>query len=405
MTIQKRRSIATGFVGLVLFSVASLASADSLSVTGVRLDGYDVAWGTGTSMSGLANIQAAGPGLRGAGQTIAIIDTGVDYTHPALAGRYLGGYDFVNNDADPMDDNGHGTHVTGIAVNNHVTYGGVAPEANYVALKVLSASGSGSWDAVESALRWVNTNRQAYNITAVNLSLGTSSVYQTDVSSYLSDEFAALKNAGIFTSVASGNGYYTNDDAGGGVNYPAADPSTVSVGSVWNGNWGQVSWSSGATDYTTATDRIVSHADRHATMLDLLAPGALITSCSSNWETGSDWVTYGGTSMATPMVAGASMVLREAMLQGWPEGDMPVGAEWQDKMLSLLQDTGVKIYDGDDENDNVINLTGVTFRRVDIEAAVDVVPEPTVLFTLGVGALVLLKRKRRGFARGYSQRR
>src|SRR3954447_14139376 len=60
----------------------------------------------------------------GAGQTIAIIDTGVDYNHPAVAGKYVGGYDFVDNDSDPLDKDGHGTGLAAIAVGNGYTFGG-----------------------------------------------------------------------------------------------------------------------------------------------------------------------------------------------------------------------------------------------------------------------------------------
>ncbi len=81
------------------------------------------------------------PTINGAGYSVAILDTGVDYTHPALAGRYVGGYDFVNNDSDPMDDNGHGTHVCGIVASSDATYTGIAPQAGYAALKVFDSQG------------------------------------------------------------------------------------------------------------------------------------------------------------------------------------------------------------------------------------------------------------------------
>src|SRR3972149_10902233 len=95
------------------------------------------------------------PTITGAGYTIAVLDTGIDYNHPALVGRYRGGYDFVNNDSNPDDDHGHGTHVTGIVTSSDSTYIGIAPQVGYAAVKVLNALGSGTWANIESGLQWV----------------------------------------------------------------------------------------------------------------------------------------------------------------------------------------------------------------------------------------------------------
>src|SRR3989338_4083334 len=108
--------------------------------------------------------QELGINLTGMNQTICIIDTGVNYTHPDLGGCYgnnsatssckvIGGYDFVNGDDNPMDDNGHGTHVAGIAAGSgNMT--GIAPDAKIVAVKVLDSTGSGSDANVIAAIRW-----------------------------------------------------------------------------------------------------------------------------------------------------------------------------------------------------------------------------------------------------------
>src|SRR6266542_308035 len=115
-------------------------------------------------------------GTKGAGVVIAIIDTGIDYTHPAVAGRVIGGYDFVNKDNDPMDDHFHGTHVAGIAAGNSDTLVGVAPEASLIAVKVLNASGSGSESDVLAAIeRTVDPNgdgNMSDRVDVANLSLG-----------------------------------------------------------------------------------------------------------------------------------------------------------------------------------------------------------------------------------------
>ena len=87
--------------------------------------------------------------------TIAIVDTGVDYNHEDLSGKVILGYDFVNNDSDPMDDHSHGTHCAGIAAaisNNSKGIAGVSWGARILAVKVLAASGSGTNDQVANGI-------------------------------------------------------------------------------------------------------------------------------------------------------------------------------------------------------------------------------------------------------------
>ena len=307
--------------------------------------------------------------ITGAGYTVAVLDTGVDPNHPALDGRYVGGWDYVNGDSNPDDDNGHGTHVAGIVASNNSTYMGLAPQAGVAALKVLNSGGGGSFSDIEDGLQWVINNRVTHNIVSVNMSLGTFDIYNTSMSSSISDELLTLKNAGVFIATASGNDWYAHSP-NEGVSYPAADASAVAVGSVWSDDFGRVDWASGAIDYTTAADRVVSHANRSSTMLDILAPGALITSAAHNWETGNDFVQMGGTSMASPAVAGLALLIREAIVENWDPADWPTGAGWQNTILQIMQDTGVTVNDGDDENDNVANL-GVDFSRIDVLAALD----------------------------------
>src|SRR6266581_9581258 len=119
--------------------------------------------------------------ITGRGQSVAILDTGVDYNHPALGGGWgrtvIGGYDFVDNDSDPMDQNGHGTEVAGMIAARQFTYGGykyrgIAPGVKIVALRIEDNSDYLPDSRVEAALRWVINNRKKYNITAVNMSFG-----------------------------------------------------------------------------------------------------------------------------------------------------------------------------------------------------------------------------------------
>ena len=122
-----------------------------------------------------------GVAARGEGMVVAIIDTGIDYTHPDLGGglgpehKVMGGYDFIEDDEDPMDDHGHGTHVAGIvAANGEVA--GVAPEARLLAYKVLDFTGRGTQsDIIAGIERAADPDGDPFTDDAphvINLSLG-----------------------------------------------------------------------------------------------------------------------------------------------------------------------------------------------------------------------------------------
>lgn len=346
-------------------------TVDSLSVsTGIvstqsdQVSAYDSQTTTLIGLDGVFDSTS----YRGAGYSVAVIDTGIDYNHAALGGgwgnRVIAGYDFVNGDDDPMDDNGHGTHVAGIIGSSDATYSGIAPDVDLIALKVLGADGSGSFGAVEDALQWVIDHQDEYNIVAVNMSLGAGN-FSSNPATFLEDEFSSLISQGVFVAGASGNSFYSNDSEQG-LGYPAISPQTVSVGAVWDANVGSVSWSSGAHDFTTAADRVTSFTQRSSS-LDILAPGAFVT----NTYLGGGFATLAGTSMATPVVAGAAALLHQAAIE---TGQTEFAN--QSSLLNLMQTTGVDVMDGDDEDDNVDN-TGLTFKRLDLLAAMNaLVGEP-----------------------------
>jgi subtilisin family serine protease len=312
-------------------------------------------------------------GYTGSGYSVAVLDTGIDYNHANLSSQYLAGWDFVDNDPDPMDLNGHGTHVAGTIASNHATYRGVGPDLGLVGLRVLDASGSGSFGDVEDALQWVVANAATYNIVAVNMSLGTGS-YSTNPWSFLEDEFQSLKSLGVFVAAASGNSFYSYGSTPG-LGFPAISPNSVSVGAVWDGDNGSAAWSSGARDYSTAADRMTSFTQRSAD-LDILAPGAMLTSTAR----GGGFTTMAGTSMATPVIAASAAILHQA-LDANGQGHLAT----QDYLLSIMQQTGVTVIDGDDEDDNVTN-TGLSFKRIDLAAAVAslVAEAPNTPSTIGL---------------------
>ncbi|MGL5094857.1 MAG: S8 family serine peptidase, partial [Planctomycetia bacterium] len=327
---------------------------------------------------------ARGKALTGAGYSVAVIDSGIDYRHPALGGGFgagkkvVAGYDFVDGrhggydegdstsgpDGDPMDPRGHGTHATGIIGSTDSEYGGVAPGVNLIGLRVLDKNGSGQWTWVESALRWVRDNRSRYNIAAVNLSLGLG-VYNVAPNFPVMDGLIKeLTDAGVVVVAAAGNNYIGNESVGG-LQYPAINPNVISVGAVYDGDYGSRTWSSGARDDTTGVDRVASFSQRGAA-LDLLAPGALIRSTGLTVNGKSGFSDYGGTSQAAPFVAGAAVLLRQAL----DSLGRPVGKDTVSFIRDTLVSTGDVVYDGDDEADNVVNSKR-NYHRLNIAKALN----------------------------------
>lgn len=220
--------------------------------------------------------------VTGEGIVVGILDTGIDYMHPDLGGgigsgfKVLGGHDFVNEDNDPLDDNGHGTHVAGIVAANGVLKG-VAPDASLMAYKVLAAEGwgLGSWilAGIEQAVM--------DNVDVMNLSLGGPG----DADDPLSEAIDNASIAGVVCVVAAGNAgskYYTVDSPG-----CARRAFTV-----------------GASDKNDSIAKFSSRGPAKVTYTikpDILAPGVKIQSTMLNGE----YKSLNGTSMATPHVAGA----------------------------------------------------------------------------------------------------
>lgn len=231
--------------------------------------------GCGPVHAGTFNYTGAIP-ILGRSVRVAVIDTGIDYRHPQLGPRYRGGYDFVNNDSDPIDDHYHGTHVAGTvaAVRDGVGPVGVAPEVDLYALKVLGADGSGAYSKIISALQWCVQN----NIQVANLSLGSASNPGTIVKQAFDNAYAA----GVVIVASAGNEGPGADTVG----YPARYDSVIAVGS------------------TTTSDTRSSFSSTGSTV-DLAAPGSSIFSTYPN----GGYATMSGTSMASPHVAGVAALV------------------------------------------------------------------------------------------------
>ena len=222
---------------------------------GLPLIGAPAAWDTSTGT---------------AGPIIAVIDTGVDATHPDLGGRVLPGIDLVNNDSDASDDHGHGTHVAGIIAatgDNGLGGAGVCWGCRILPVKALSASGSGSYSILASGITWAAD----HGARIINMSLGG---YQT--SSTLGAAVAYAQARGIVVVAAAGNDGVTTRF------YPAAFPGVVAVGA------------------STAEAAMIGFSNRGTDWVDVAA-GA----CSRSTAPGGGYVDMCGTSMATPFVAGS----------------------------------------------------------------------------------------------------
>jgi subtilisin len=248
------------------------------------VDEYTDAWGVEHIHSGAAHAR----GVTGTGVKVAVIDTGIDYTHPDLAANYAGGYDFVNDDADPMDDHGHGTHVAGTvaAVYNGVGVVGVAPDARLYALKVLDDTGSGWWSDVIAALQWAVEH--GIHVTNNSYAGDTATDPSTPQPTALQDAFDSAEAAGVLHAAAAGNDGKANG-TGDNVRYPALFDSVIAV---------------------AATDQNDSRASFSSTgpAVELSAPGVSIYSTTL----GGGYGFMSGTSMASPHVAGAAALVISA---------------------------------------------------------------------------------------------
>lgn len=159
-------------------------------------------------------------GNMGAGIKICVIDTGIDYNHPDLKDNYKGGRNFIDNTDNPMDNHGHGSHVTGIiaAKNNDIGVLGMAPDTYIYSCKVLNSSGSGSYSNIIAAIQWAIDN----SMQIISMSLGGSSFSQA-----LKDICDAAYNRGILLIAAAGNS--GGDGSQDTVGYPAKFDSVIAV--------------------------------------------------------------------------------------------------------------------------------------------------------------------------------
>ena len=266
---------------------------------------YVYQWNLDNSGYGGINVEAAWDFSTGIGVTVAVIDTGVAYENygrrykqaPDLANTlFVAGYDFVNNDAHPNDDNSHGTHVAGTiaqSTDNGIGVAGVAFNAYIMPIKVLNKAGSGTYDWVTEGIYYAVD----HGANVISMSLGGPSPSTT-----LEDALAYAYNSGVTVVAAAGN------DGKNVLNYPAAyDDYVIAVG---------------ATRY----DETLAYYSNYGSSLDLVAPGGDLTvdqngdgygdgvlqnTFNPNTKNTRDFAYwfFQGTSMATPHIAGVAALV------------------------------------------------------------------------------------------------
>lgn len=256
------------------------------------------------------NADAAWATTTGIAVKVGILDTGIDLSHPDLQGNIKGNVNMINPLKSGKDDNGHGTHVAGIAaaIDNAIGVVGVGPDIYLYAIKVLDRAGSGWLSDIIEGLQWsINNGMQV-----VNMSLGTYSQVQS-----FRDAIIAAYNNGIVLTAAAGN------DGVSTPLYPAAYDEVIAVAASDINN--QIpSWSN------------------WGSYIDLTAPGANIFSTYK----GSSYKTLSGTSMAAPHAAGtAALVLTTAV----GAFDANANGVWdpievKNKLETTAQDLGYATY-------------------------------------------------------------
>ena len=207
---------------------------------------------------------------------VAMLDTGVEFTHPDLQGRFVAGYDFVNNDNNPADDNGHGTMVAGVigaSTNNSTGVAGMCWSCALMPVKVLGSNGSGDYSALANGITWATD----HGADIISMSLVGSSD-----SSTLHSAVQYAHNHGVVLVSAAGNFGTTTPY------YPAAYSEVLGVAG------------------TQFNDTLYNWSD-YGSWVKVAAPG-----CNEATGINASYSTFCGTSSATPVVAGVAALLRSA---------------------------------------------------------------------------------------------
>lgn len=253
---------------------------------------------------------------------VAVIDTGIDLDHPEFEGKLATGYNVLTGDNNPYDDNGHGTHVSGIIAartNNRTGIAGMSWNSKIMPVKAIGADGSGTAFDIAEGIRWATDN----GASVINLSVGN---YTPSAALQEAVRYAFERN--VVLVAASGN------DATDQPGYPAAYPEVLSVAAI---------------DHRTARAEFSNYGDS----LDVAAPGVDVPSTYIY----SDYAALSGTSMACPHVAAFASLIRSVN-----------PAMSNQAVMDLIRETAVDLgYPGKDPyyGYGMINVSAAIGRLVD----------------------------------------
>lgn len=266
--------------------------------------------------------------------SVAVLDTGVA-RHPDLADRILGFQDFINSKETPYDDSGHGTHVCGIACGDgklsEGRYRGIAPKAGLVVGKILDEKGDGAVEAMLRGIDWVVQSREKWNIRILNVSVGVGQLMNMEKEEALKNKLESAWQKGLLVVCAAGN----NGPSRETLSTIGKSPYLITVG-CHDGEY-----------YKEKENRCAAYSARGALFgtvrkPDIVAPGTEIISCNGDFKKSrgsyiNAYIAKSGTSMATPIVSGALVLL----LQKHPEYSNETAKR---KLLYAAKDLGEPWY-------------------------------------------------------------
>lgn len=282
-------------------------------------------------------------GLTGTDINIAVLDTGV-HPHQDLTqstNRIIAFKDFVNNQTEPYDDNGHGTHCVGDAAGNGFSsdgkYRGPAPEAGVIGVKVLDKMGSGSLSTIVSGIQWCIDNKEEHQIDVISLSLGATAD-ESDCNDPLVQAVEAAWESGIVVCVAAGNSGPDQRT----IATPGISSRVVTVGAIDDQN-----------TIERSDDEIAPFSSRGpacgveakpdllapgVNIISLRAPGSFLDKTNKASLVENNYFSLSGTSMATPICAGVAALVLQAYPEYTPD-------QVKQQLLQSASDLGLPPYD------------------------------------------------------------
>ncbi|MFT3838684.1 MAG: S8 family serine peptidase [Myxococcaceae bacterium] len=280
-------------------------------------------------------------GIDGTGVVVGVLDTGIDSTHPDLQGALAAQKCFVFSGCPGSDGgvgdlapegSGHGTHIAGVITSDgHVAPPGIAPGANLVMVRVFDDTSYGIESDWAAALDWLLSQKSTLGVRVVNMSLGAdmpTTGFCDAAEPALADAIGRLRTAGILSFVSSGN-----DGLSGQIDAPACIEKAVAVGATYDAELGRQppsgTYTSGCFDAASDAGTVICFSDS-SDALDLLAPGAEITSCAAG---GGSTVKRGTSAAAAHASAAAAMLI---------QADPLLSA---DEIENILKSTGKPITD------------------------------------------------------------